>query len=176
MCFKYSEDQGYELHPKKSLVCQLVGRAREDFQWILGDKEITVDDSFTHLGLTWSRFKVYPDLDSHISSARRTSYLLLGAGLHGINGLDPLLSLQLVSLYVMPRLIYGLEATMLTISDMQKIEDYYRKLLRQIQGLPENTAIEQYTYYLGPFPLKVLSIKECSPCWDESLAFPPVIN
>ena len=115
---------------------------------MLGDKEVTVDDSFTHLGLTWSRRKACLDLDSHISSARRTSYLLLCSG-HGINGLDPQLSLQIVSLYVMPRLIYGLEATILTESDIQKSNEYYRKLLRQTQGLPGNKAIGAVYQLLG---------------------------
>ena len=45
-------------------------------------------------------------------------------------------------LYVTPRLIHGLEACVLPSGSLRAIDQYYKNLLRQIQGLPENTATE----------------------------------
>ncbi len=153
-CFGYSKEHGYELHPQKSLVCQLVGRNQDYNQWLLGGKLVTVAESFVHLGMTWQTHKISPDIAPLVSSARRTAYLLLGTGLHGINGLDPLLSLQIITLYVIPRLLYGLEAAMLAKSDIARLDEFYRKLLRQIQGLPENTALEAIYLLLGTVPIE----------------------
>jgi hypothetical protein len=33
----------------------------------------------------------------------------MGAGLHGLNGLNPKVSIHIIRIYVIPRLIYGLE-------------------------------------------------------------------
>jgi hypothetical protein len=43
---------------------------------------------------------------------------------------------------VMPRLLYGLEITTLRHNEIQKLEIYFKKLLKQVQNLPERTANE----------------------------------
>jgi hypothetical protein len=37
----------------------------------------------------------------------------MGAGLHGLNGVNPKVAIHLIQIYVMPRLLYGLEITTL---------------------------------------------------------------
>jgi hypothetical protein len=37
----------------------------------------------------------------------------MGAGLHGLNGVNPKVAMHLIQIYVMPRLQYGLEITTL---------------------------------------------------------------
>ena len=56
-----------------------------------------------------------PIIESLINSARRAAYTLLGVGLHRGDGMDPPTALKTITLFVVvPRLIYGLEATILT--------------------------------------------------------------
>ena len=105
-----------------------------------------------HLGMTCQSHKISPDLSPLVSIAWLTSYLLLGTGLHGINGLDPLLSLQIISLYIIPTLLYVLEATILSKADIARMDEYYHKLLRQVQRLHENTAIKAIYLLLGFCP------------------------
>ena len=109
---------------------------------------------FKHLGLTWAEGRLKPKLDDHITSARRTSYRLMGAGLHGGDGLDPAACNKLIDLYVSPRLLLGLEASVLNRTDIAKLESYYRRLLRMIQSLPESTANSAVYLLTGNIPLE----------------------
>jgi hypothetical protein len=66
-------------------------------------------------------------LDRHIigfflKTARRTVFALMGAGLHGLNGVNPKVGIHLIQIYVMPRLLYGLEITTLRHNEIQKLE------------------------------------------------------
>jgi hypothetical protein len=49
----------------------------------------------------------------------------------------------------MPRLLYGLEITSLRQNEMQKLESYLKKLLKQVQNLPERTANEATYLMMG---------------------------
>ena len=109
---------------------------------------------FVHLGITWMKNKTCPDVDESIKAARRTTYSLLGAGLHGNNGLDPIASSKTIQLYVTPRLVHGLDAAVLPRKDMDKMEAFYRKLLRQVQGLPESTANCAVYLLMGCIPVE----------------------
>ena len=59
-----------------------------------------------------------------IITARRTVYALMGAGLHVINGVKPSVSAHLVRIYILPRLLYGLDVIRLTPSDLKNLETY----------------------------------------------------
>jgi hypothetical protein len=72
----------------------------------------------------------------------------MGAGLHGLNGVNPKVSIHLVQTYVTPRLLYGLEILSLTLGDIRNLELYFKKLLRQIQHLSDRTA-NAATYLRG---------------------------
>ena len=58
------------------------------------------------------------------------------------------------AIYIMPRLMHGLEALVLKDSDITKLEDYYRRSLRAIQGLPKSTAIPAIYLLIGIPPLE----------------------
>ena len=46
---------------------------------------------------------------------------------------------HLWSTYLIPRVVHGLEVQKLSRTDMESLEKFQRKCLRQIQGLPDNT-------------------------------------
>ena len=83
--------------------------------------------------------------EERISTARMTSYALMGAGLHGLNGLNPKVSIHIIRIYVIPRLTYGLETIRIAAADLTAINMYFKRLLKQIQHLPKRT-LDAATY------------------------------
>ena len=155
VAYDYSREHQYELHPQKSVVIQMVpSKVYADFAWTLGDQPVAAAEQFTHLGLSWRSGQPTPDIKDHITNARRTSYALIGVGLHGTDGLDPPASLRTIQLYVLPRLLYGLDAVPLNKTQLQMLDGYVRTLFRQIQGLSENTATEAIYLLLGTVPIE----------------------
>ena len=159
MCYDYSIDHKYQLHPTKSVVnhfCFPRNHGLRATSWYLGTSEVSVNNTFTHLGLDWKSGKAAPDMEGRVSAARRSAYSLLGVGLHGHNGLDPGTCMSLIQAYIVPRLLHGLEATVPSRKDMDMLDLFYRKLLRQIQGLPESTATEAVYLLLGAIPIEAV--------------------
>ena len=157
----YSEEHHYEIHPIKTTSTILYKPRKatpeiENLSWKLKDKDIPAQGEFTHLGLEWTAGKAHPNIDKSISAARRTTYALFGTGLHGRNGLDPVTSMKIVQLYILPRLVHGLDAAVLPRSQIEKLETAYRKLLRMLQSLPESTAAEAVYLLLGALPLEAI--------------------
>ena len=152
----YSERHKYEIHPTKStatIMYETKNIAFERREWFLSDKPMPLNDEFDHLGLTWMSGKTKPDLQAHISSARRTSYRLMGAGFHGVEGLNPVISMRLIKCYVIPRLLLGLDAIVLNNSDVMLLDKYYKKLLKQLQSLPDSTANVATYLLIGSIPI-----------------------
>ena len=157
VCQEYSNLHGYEIHPGKSSVTILYqprGEQETSRDWILGDAAVTKDDRFTHLGIEWRKGKTTPDVLVNISKARRAAYALLRTGLHGCDGLGPTASLKLISLYVTPCLLHGLEAAVLDRNSINLLDVFFRKLLRQVQTLPESTATEAVYWLAGVLPIE----------------------
>ena len=104
--------------------------------------------------------------------ARRTIYCLMGAGLHGDNGLDSDTSVQVLQTYAIPVLLFGLEVVLPRKSLMEKIDKLYKKFLKQILSLP-NTVADPAVYILsGPLPFEGMVQKKAltlfgSICWLE---------
>ena len=111
--------------------------------------------SEVHLGIHRNpRNKASPTVLARIKTARRAAYAMMGAGLHGLNGLNPSVSMKLIETYILPRLLYGLDAMITSDTDISSIEKYYRTLLRQIQHLPTNTANEAIYLLVGALPVE----------------------
>ena len=111
---EYSIKHKYEIHPAKSTVTilhQPKSNPNTEETWTLAGNSVPIEAQFTHLGLEWKAGRARPNITKCVSSARRTAYSLLGAGLHGRNGLDPITSMRIITLYVVPRLLHGLEST-----------------------------------------------------------------
>ena len=157
VAFSYSTDHSYQIHPQKSIITQLAGKPSnrdKEVSWKIGDNTLGESRGFTHLGLDWKQRKNAPDLSGHIQSARRAAYSLMRIGLHGPEGLGPKSSVKIIQSYITPRLLYGVEATIIENKDLNKLEIFYRKLLRQVQGLPESSANEAVYLLSGHAPIK----------------------
>ena len=73
----------------------------------------------THLGLrrtTSDENKI--NVNDRMSLARRTLLSLIKTGVHGTNGLNPRTSCKIYKVYVVPRILYGLETLDLQNKDL----------------------------------------------------------
>ncbi len=115
--------------------------------------EIAYSAKETHLGLTRTDDgKVCEAVHDRIQTGRRMAYQLMGAGLRGVNGITPHITKSMVSVYVCPALMYGLEALSLDENSIDKIDAYHRSLLRKLQSLPESTAKPAIYLLIGCLP------------------------
>ncbi|XP_064638324.1 uncharacterized protein LOC135494338 [Lineus longissimus] len=153
----HSNTNLYELHPVKSVVCphhQSQASSSKAQEWHLGGKPAAIAGDFVHLGLNWQKGKTRPDISPRITLARRTAYALMGVGFHSYNGLDPSASMKIYDTFVIPRLLHGLEATILSAAQVSQLDLFHRKALRLIQSLPESTAKSAIYLLLGTIPIE----------------------
>ena len=133
--------------------CQGVGSV-EHPEILMAEDVIPYEQSTTHLGLrrdTTDR----PCIEEKVSIGRKTAYSLMGAGFHSGNGLKVSLNGFLWSIFVLPRMIYGLEALLLRKKDFESLEKFQRKSPKQIQGLPDKTPNSVVLALLGIPPVEV---------------------
>ncbi len=129
----------------------------ETFPLSIGDTPIDVSTQETHLGVERTpNDKSIPTLEARFTMARRAMYAMMGAGLHGLNGLNPTHSKKLLDIYIVPRLMHSLEALILTETEVKKLECVYRDKLKQIQHLPKNTATPAIYLLVGAIPAEGL--------------------
>ena len=157
ICNDYAVDHKEILHPTKSVVVEHQlhpSNSGRKYNWCLGDDNVTIASKFEHLGLQWESKSNTPSIEDRIKSGRRTAYALMGVGLYGTNGLDPGSSLSLIRAYITPRLTSGLNASVLTKTQISHLSQYHRMLLRQVQGLPKNSTTTAIYLLSGTLPLE----------------------
>ena len=157
----YSRRERYVINPTKTTITVYPGNniksnSNKISTWKLGSTEIHPTDSFTHLGISRKSGKLSPDelVSQRIQLAQRTCYALMGAGLHGTNGLSPVIAWRMYLTYVVPRLLYNLEVIKLTATQVTRIEQFHRSTLRAIQGLPVRTSSAITYLLLGALPIE----------------------
>jgi hypothetical protein len=97
-----------------------------------------------------------PVIKERIKSARRAAYRLMGAGFHGVNGVAPLATRKMWTMYVVPVLTYGLESLILNPQDIAALEAYQRESLKRLQHLPSSTANSAVYILLGVPPIEAI--------------------
>jgi hypothetical protein len=78
----------------------------------------------------------------------------MGAGLHGNNGVSPLLSAKMLTTFVMPRYMHSLETVTIKATDMASLGKYHKRVLKKIQHLPDRTADEAVFLLIGQLPIE----------------------
>ena len=152
----YAAKERYVIHPDKSAYVTYNVKHPQPIEIV--NKQVTPSDKATHLGI--DRYKEKPCHDGFIndrlSLARRTAYSLMGTGFHGVNGISPDISIKIYQCYVIPRMLYGLEAIVLTSKQQQLLERQHRKILRQLQSLPTRTATCAVLLASGSLPIEAV--------------------
>jgi hypothetical protein len=133
-----------------------------------------------HLGiLRNSKNNNMDTVQERVKDARRATYGLMGAGMHGLNGVGPDVSLTQYKTYILPILLYGLEALVLSAKESEILELFHRKCLRYIQHLPPSTAIPAIHLLAGIPPVRAMldiqslklfqNIMNCTNCNSPSM-------
>ena len=157
----FSSMERYELQPVKSvcLTAQPGNRSRSVHQpqFELNGQKLENVNVATHLGIkrgiTTNRTGD-ENVSHNISRARRTAYSLFASGLHGHNGLDPQTTIHLIRIYILPVLLYGLEIILLNKSQLDRLELYQKKLLKQVLSVPVNTPDAAVYILTGLLPIE----------------------
>ena len=79
---------------------------------------------------------------------------MMGAGAFGSSDVAPPLVAYLWKIYALPRMIYGLEVFSLSTDDIMQLEQFQRKVIRQIQSFPINTTLTAVYGLLGIRPIE----------------------
>ena len=99
----YARRQRYQVNPTKTTISEYPDKRRTTHEHPSWDSDVTPTDQFTHLGIIRTAGKFSPDaiIDARIQLARRTRYSLMGAGLHGSNGISPVVAWSMYATYVL---------------------------------------------------------------------------
>ena len=152
----YATSEKYQISESKSQILH-IKEAVIDTKHTLNGTAIPSSASATHLGITrdnYSKHNTGTVAQDRISTSRKALYAMMGSGLHGANGLNPQVSLHLIRVYVLPRLIYGLDVIRMTAKDTALLTAYHKKLLKQIQHLPDRASDAASYLLLGEAPLE----------------------
>lgn len=156
MAYEYARAHQYILHPQKSVILTLNRPPTEEV--MLGPHTLPAAKKLVHLGVERNLAKPSAALgdciEERIKLGRRTAYGLMSVGIYSGSGLNPTASCKILSTYVVPRVVYGLEAVTLSTNDMQALDTFHRNMLRDIQGLPRHTAKEAVYLLAGALPLE----------------------
>ena len=153
----YSEMELYLIQPEKSVILLPVNSnfrncQTGDIAINIGSKPMPIVSESMPMGILRSANSQESAIQENIKKARRTIHSLMGAGLHGENGLDPDTSIHLLQTYVVPVLVYGLEVVL----HLDKLERLHKRFLKQILSLPQTVA-DQAVYILsGAIPLEAV--------------------
>ena len=150
----YANMERYTFNASKSEIANLGSKAEDKEVCYINNDPIFHGDSILHLGICHSNSGSTSFVTSKISLLFKTTYSLMGSGLHGYNGLGPITALRIYQCYVLPRFLYGMASANLNKQQIQKLESAHRKILRQIQCLPERTASAAVYLLPGQLPFE----------------------
>jgi hypothetical protein len=153
-----AKQEKYSFSQKKSKVL-VYNSALKPEEWRkinplhLAETSLEVVDNQDHLGVIRSANSSIHLAKDRITLARRSMYAMMGAGMHGLNGLSPATSYRLWTTYILPRMTHTLEAVKLRKSDASELDHYQVTILKQIQHLPERTSNAAAHLLLGAVPV-----------------------
>ena len=122
---------------------------------IMAGEKVDTPNSTVHLGIVRNTSR-NADIEVENNLRAENRYSLISVGLHGGSGLKAILNGQIWSTFVIPRFLYGLEVQLLKNKDIENLEKFQWKCLKQIQGLPDNTSNTACLALLGILPVEAL--------------------
>ena len=156
----YANEEHYVIHPEKTVIIPVNIKSEDQLEymiqckpWEINNKRLTVTRELVHIGIQRELSSVTPAVQTRISNCRKTLNGLFGAGFYGKTGLPLKACLHLYKIYVLPRLLYGLEALILNKPNLAALEVFQRKVLRSLMGVPDRTAIAALYIITGILPI-----------------------
>jgi hypothetical protein len=142
----------YKINPEKTTLTCFGRKTCTNLYY--GGVKLDTTTNFVHLGIERSNHGQDILIEQRASTGRKATFALMPAGLYGSDGLSPAISRKIIQAYILPRFTYGLEAVILTQSQISKLEITYRKILRNIQGFGRIVAKEAIYLLIGLLPIE----------------------
>ncbi|MEW8547264.1 MAG: hypothetical protein AB2693_27460, partial [Candidatus Thiodiazotropha sp.] len=156
----YSIMELYLIQPEKSVILPIHSNFRKsqnkDVIIYAGSAPMPVVSESMHMGILRSANSQESAVQENIKKARRTIHSLMGAGLHGENGLDPDTSIHLLQIYVIPVLLYGLEVVLPKGVHLDRLERVHKGFIKQILSLPQTVADPAVYILSGAIPVEAV--------------------
>ena len=159
--YDYAYMEGYQIHPTKGVVVNITHKGTtpmsDQQEFPLDPNKMPTVEKATHLGIIRThslKENMRANVDENIKKARRSAYSLFGSGFHGYNGLDIDTMLHVFKIYVTPVILYGLELILPTANCLMQIENFQKKMLKQILSLSPNVADIAVYILTGALPIE----------------------
>ena len=166
MCETYANKERYIIHPEKSVITSFhLSKPYQEFieeekPFTINNENVSVKTDFTHVGIQRTARSLtnstQPTVDARLSTARLTIHALMGIGLTITYYLPPIVSLHIYTIYVLPRLTYGLQVINLQKPDIKALEIQHRRFLYHMLHLPQQTATVALHSLTGILPLEAI--------------------
>ena len=104
-------------------------------------KPLVSPEMEAHLSILRTYKNTNLDSVQSVKTSRQAAYSFMCAGFNGLNGIEPEIALIQYKMYVLPTLLYRLEALVLGKEELNILGAYDRKVLHCIQHLLPSTAI-----------------------------------
>ena len=142
---RHAKKDHVTIHPDKSNVVLMNQRkyiSKKSFSLELNGKDVTLSPNTTHLGILRSETNEnIINIEDSLKLERRTLYALINTGVHGSNGLNPMVSYKIYQCYVLPRLLFRLAVLPITNTQLNILPKFHLENLKQFQSLPSRNAI-----------------------------------
>ena len=143
----------YNTEKTKSIIIN----SKTDVELLLNGQTLGVSTQEKHLGIMRNNKNNNLDtIQARVKEARRSAYSLMGAGLCGLNGSGVEVALMLYSTYIIPVMLYGLEALVLQESELDILEDFHKRNIWPILHLTTSTASPALFLVTGYPPITAL--------------------
>ena len=150
-----SSMERYKFNAEKTKT--IIINAKEQPHLTVNQQQIGISSKEVHLGISRrDDLSNCSTVEDRVRSARGTAFSLMGAGFHGLNGVGAEVAKVQYNTYVIPTLLYGLEALIVSDNELETLAKFHRKALRQLQHLPTSTGIPALYLMLGVPPVEAL--------------------
>ena len=156
----YGSMERYEFQLVQSVVLKVKQAENyEDYVWLLNGEPMPVVTESMHVGIVRSASTQVTAVQENVTKARRTLYSLMPSGCHGHNGLNQKSTIHLFQTYVLPTLIYGMEAVLPCGKHLDTLEKFYKKYMKLLLSIPVTTADPAVYIISGTVPVEAAMYK-----------------
>lgn len=153
VAYRYSCSWRFSFNAQKSSVVRFgKGRPPTQHAWKLGEEDISINDSYKHLGIIQhSQFKSGERTTESCNKGRKAYFAIRNDLSHNTN---PLTLVGLYQKIVLPTVLYGCELwNNLKQTDLQVLNKFQHFVIKDIQGLKISTRSDMCESMLGLHPI-----------------------
>lgn len=142
--------------PKTNILVHSAPKHHLHRVWKLDGEDVDRVSEAKHLGVHRNTAGTTVDtIQESLKKGRRATFSMMGTGFYGYNGIHLEAMLKMWNMYIVPRMLYGLEALLMQDSDIERLEVYQRSVLRSIQHLSPGTANASLYLLTGAQPIEM---------------------